>query len=77
MGKAGQALRQALTTHQISQNSLAVTMGVDRAKVYRWYHEKIDPTSETVVEIVKALNQLKPEAAKTFIENYLTDLINE
>ena len=75
MGKAGQALRETLKHHEISQNQLAVTMGLDRTKIYRWYHEKIDPTAETVAEIVKALNKIDPQAANTFIKRYLGDLI--
>ncbi|WP_272116571.1 helix-turn-helix domain-containing protein [Spirulina major] len=76
MGRAGQALRHTLEQHKISQNKLAVTMGIDRPKVHRWYHEKIDPTAETVVGIVLALNKLDSEAAKTFLESYLGELIN-
>lgn len=75
MGRAGQALRHTLEQHKISQNKLAVTMGIDRPKVHRWYHEKIDPTAETVVEIVIALNKLDPEAAQTFVDQYLMDLV--
>jgi transcriptional regulator with XRE-family HTH domain len=75
MGKAGHALRETLTRHEISQNQLAVTMGLDRTKIYRWYHEKIDPTAETVAEIVKALNKIDSKAANTFIQRYLGDLI--
>ncbi|MEB3279604.1 MAG: helix-turn-helix transcriptional regulator [Lyngbya sp.] len=75
MGQAGKALRETLTIYDISQNQLAVAMGIDRSKIYRWYHEKIDPTAETVVEMVKALNQIKPEAAEKFIQCYLGKLI--
>jgi transcriptional regulator with XRE-family HTH domain len=75
MGRAGQALRHTLEQHKISQNKLAVTMGIDRPKVHRWYHEKIDPTAETVVEIVIALNKLDSEAAQTFVNQYLMDLV--
>jgi transcriptional regulator with XRE-family HTH domain len=75
MGRAGQALRHTLEQHKISQNKLAVTMGIDRPKVHRWYHEKIDPTAETVAEIVIALNKLDSEAAQTFVNQYLMDLV--
>jgi predicted transcriptional regulator len=60
----------------ISQNKLAVALGTDRFKVYRWFHEKIDPTAETVAEIVKALNDINPCAAEMFVQLYLGDLID-
>jgi plasmid maintenance system antidote protein VapI len=40
MGKAGKALKQVLETYDISQNKLAVTMGISRANVNRWVHEQ-------------------------------------
>ena len=46
-------------------------MDVERNNVYRWVNEKRDPTAETVVEIVRALKFLNPEAAKTFTDLYL------
>ncbi|MBD6614803.1 helix-turn-helix domain-containing protein [Komarekiella sp. 'clone 1'] len=75
MGKAGQALRQVLESYNISQSQLATGLGVERPIVFRWYHEKIDPTAETVVEIVKALNKINQSAANEFIQVYLGDLI--
>jgi transcriptional regulator with XRE-family HTH domain len=74
MGKAGQALKQILEKYDISQNSLAVALGVERGSVYRWVHEVRDPNAETVVEIVKALRGLNPAAAKEFVETYLGDV---
>lgn len=74
MGKAGQALRQVLESYNISQSQLAVGLGVERPIVFRWYHEKIDPTAETVAEIVKALNNINKLAANDFIQAYLGDL---
>jgi plasmid maintenance system antidote protein VapI len=71
MGKAGQALKQVLEEYDISQYSLSVAMDVERNNVYRWVNEKRDPTAETVVEIVRALKSLNPEAAKTFTDLYL------
>lgn len=73
MGQAGKALQQVLERHHISQNKLAVTLGVPRSVVFKWVHEERDPTAETVVEIVKALRQLNSEAAETFIQLYLGD----
>lgn len=77
MGRAGKALKQTLEEHQISQNKLATCLGVGREKVFRWFHGKIDPTAETVVEIVKALKQIDASAAEKFIYLYLGELINK
>lgn len=74
MGKAGQALKQVLESYNISQSQLAAGLGVERPIVFRWYHEKIDPTAETVAEIVKALNKINQSAANDFIQVYLGDL---
>lgn len=71
MGKAGQALKQVLEEYGISQYSLSVVMDVERNNVYRWANEKRDPTAETVVEIVRALKSMNPEAAESFIKLYL------
>ncbi|MGD1905754.1 MAG: helix-turn-helix domain-containing protein [Leptolyngbyaceae cyanobacterium] len=77
MGRAGRALQETLATYELSQNKLAVTMGMERTVVYRWVHELVDPTGETIVEIVRALNQLDPQAAKAFIALYLIPVLNE
>jgi transcriptional regulator with XRE-family HTH domain len=77
MGRASQALKQVLEAYDISQNSLAVAMGVKRGSVNRWFHDKRDPTAETVVEVVKALNSMNSDAAKRFIELYLCEAIAE
>ncbi|MFP4122720.1 MAG: XRE family transcriptional regulator, partial [Coleofasciculus sp.] len=37
MGRAGQALKQALRTYGISQNKLAVALGIERTIVNRWF----------------------------------------
>jgi plasmid maintenance system antidote protein VapI len=73
MGKAGKALKQVLETYDISQNKLAVTMGVDRASVNRWVHEQRDPAGDVIVEIKNALRQLNPRAAEDFVRLYLGD----
>ncbi len=74
MGKAGQALRQVLESYNINQSQLAASLGVERPIVFRWYHEKIDPTAETVADIVKALNKINKSAANDFIQAYLGEL---
>lgn len=77
MGKAGEALRQVLETYGISQNKLAVALGIERGSVYRWVHEIRDPTAETVRDIVKVLQEINPTAAETFVELYLGELIKD
>jgi plasmid maintenance system antidote protein VapI len=77
MGRAGRALKETLETYAISQNKLAVTMGMERTVVYRWVHERTDPTGETIVEIVRSLNRLDPDAAKAFIALYLIPVLHE
>jgi transcriptional regulator with XRE-family HTH domain len=77
MGRASQALKQVLDTYGISQNQLAVTMGVERGSMFRWYHDKRDPTAETVVEIVEALKKLNYQAAEVFVHLYLGDTLKE
>jgi len=75
MGRASQALKQVLDTYGISQNQLAVAMGVERGSVFRWYHDKRDPTAETVVEIVEALKAINYNAAEMFVRLYLSDIL--
>ncbi len=75
MGRAGQALKQALGTYGISQNKLAVALGIERTIVNRWFHERADPSAETVADIVKALKEINPAAAEKFVELYLGELI--
>jgi len=76
MGKAGKVLKQVLQTYGISQNKLAIQMGVRSSVVYRWFNELIDPTADTVVKMVKALKQINPEAAREFVRLYLGDLVD-
>ncbi len=71
MGRAGKALKQALTTYVISQNQLAAAMGVGQANVSRWVNEVRDPGGETILEIREALQQINPAAAAEFIKLYL------
>ncbi|MFQ4135323.1 transcriptional regulator [Nodosilinea sp. PGN35] len=65
-----------LDTYGISQNQLAGAMGIERGSVSRWYHDKRDPTAETVVEIVEALKSLNYQAAEKFVQLYLSSLLN-
>jgi len=77
MGKAGKALRQVLETYGITQNKLAVALGVKPYAVFRWYHEQTDPTAETAVDIAKALQDIDPAAAQEFIRLYIGDVLDE
>jgi transcriptional regulator with XRE-family HTH domain len=77
MGRAGKALKQALTTYGISQNQLAAAMGVGHANVSRWVNEVRDPGGETILEIREALGQINPAAAEEFIGLYLEQPRNE
>ena len=71
MGKAGQALKQVLETYGISQNRLAVTMGIRRSNINRWVNEATDPAADAVLEIRDGLEQINPDAAEEFIRLYL------
>ncbi|MER3432308.1 MAG: XRE family transcriptional regulator [Leptolyngbya sp. ERB_1_1] len=71
MGKAGKALRQVLSTYGISQNRLAVTMGINRSTVHQWVNEISDPLAEAVTQMIKALREINSTAAEDFIDLYL------
>jgi len=77
MGKAGQALKRVLETHRITQSQLAVALQIERTNVYRWVHEQRDPSAETVVDILRALKQINPSAAETFVRLYLLEEIEK
>ncbi len=71
MGQAGKALRQVLETYGISQNQVAVKMGVGRSNVYRWVNEVRDPGAEMVLQLRDALQEINPEASIEFVKLYL------
>jgi plasmid maintenance system antidote protein VapI len=77
MGKAGQVLKHVLEKYDVSQYSLAKSLGVERTNVYRWVHEMRDPTAETLLDIVKALKTLNHKAAKEFVQLYLGDVVED
>jgi len=77
MGKAGKALNQVLKTHGISQNKLAVALGVRGSVIYRWFHEITDPTGDTIAEIAQALQGINPDAAEEFVRLYLGDFLQD
>jgi transcriptional regulator with XRE-family HTH domain len=76
MAKASQALKRVLEKFGISQNKLAVALGIDRSAVFKWVHDQREPTSETIVEIVKTLKQINPDAAQEFVQLYLGNLLD-
>jgi transcriptional regulator with XRE-family HTH domain len=73
MGKAGKALKQVLDTYKISQNKLAVAMGIGRSTVHYWFKEAQDPSADAVLEIRKGLRKINPAAAEEFIRLYLDE----
>ena len=77
MGKAGKVLRQILETYGISQNRLAVTMGVGRSTVHYWFNNTQDPSAESVTKIVEALQKIDRAAAKDFVRLYLGEIIED
>ena len=76
MAKASQALKLVLEKFGIGQNQLAVALGIDRSAVFKWVHDQREPTSETIVEIVKTLKQINPDAAQEFVQLYLGNLLD-
>ena len=73
MGKAGKALRQVLEAYDISQNKLAVAMGIGRSTMHYWFNDIRDPSAEAVLEIRKGLRKINPVAAEEFIRLYLDE----
>jgi len=71
MTRAGKALRQVLQTYGISQNQLAVAMGIGRSVVNGWVNENRTPSSEVVLNVRDALRLINSEAAEEFIRLYL------
>lgn len=74
MKKAGKALRRVLSTYGITQNKLAVTMGIGRSTIHHWVNESRDPAADAVLEIRKALHEIDPAAAEEFTRLYLGEL---
>ncbi len=66
-----------LESYRISQNKLAVTLGVKPSVVFRWFHEQTDPSGETIAEIAKALQGIDPAAADEFVRLYLGNYLQD
>jgi transcriptional regulator with XRE-family HTH domain len=76
MGRASQALKQILERYEITQNKLAVAMGISRANVGRWFHG-LDPSAENIVAITEALKVINFNAAKEFVRLYLGEIVED
>lgn len=77
MGKAGDALKNVLDAYGITQYALAKQMGIERNSLYRWVHSVRDPTADRVVEMVRALKAINPEAARAFVRLYLGEEVDD
>ena len=66
-------MRQVLEAYGISQNQLAVAMGVGRSTMHYWFKGTQDPSAEAVLEIRKGLRKINPVAAQEFIRLYLDE----
>jgi transcriptional regulator with XRE-family HTH domain len=73
MGKAGTVLKRVLEAYGISQNKLAVAMGIGRSSINRWVNENRDPSGDAILEIRKGLQKIDPTAAQEFIQLYLDE----
>ena len=71
MGKAGKVLKRVLETYSISQNKLAVAMGIGRSSINRWVNENRDPGGDVILEIRNGLQKIDSAAAEDFIRLYL------
>ena len=71
MGRAGKALKNGLQQYGISQNRLAVTMGVARSTVNQWVNEVSDPLADSIPDIITALETSEPSAAQIFLQLYI------
>jgi len=74
MGRAGKVLKTVLEKYEISQGKLAAVMGIGSSNVFRWANELRDPSSETVLAIIRALYKIDSTAAEEFKSSYLRDL---
>jgi transcriptional regulator with XRE-family HTH domain len=71
MGRAGKALKQVLATYGISQNQLAVTIGMGRSTINHWVNDKREPLADTIPEIVAGLAKINKAAARDFLVLFL------
>nr|WP_017297193.1 helix-turn-helix transcriptional regulator [Nodosilinea nodulosa] len=74
MGRAGKVLKTVLEKYEISQGKLATVMGIGSSNVFRSANGLRDPSSETVLAIIRALYKIDSTAAEEFESLYLTGL---
>lgn len=74
MGRAGKVLKTVMEKHGISQGKLAAVMGIGASNIYRWANEIRDPSSETVLSLIKGLKQIQIDAAEEFKSLYFEDI---
>ena len=77
MGKAGYVLKQVLEQYSITQYQLAANLGINRTSVYRWCNGKIDPTGDTILEILRVLKAMNPKAAEAFVTQYISSELDD
>lgn len=77
MGKAGIVLKRVLGTYGISQNKLAVAMGIGRSSINRWVNENRDPAGDAILEIRRGLQKINPAAAEEFTRLYWHDTVDD
>ncbi len=77
MVKDGKDIRQVLETYGITQNKLAVALGIKPYAVFRWFHEQTDPSAEAAADIANALQEIDPTAADEFVRLYLGDFLQD
>ncbi|MBI4784167.1 MAG: helix-turn-helix transcriptional regulator [Oscillatoriophycideae cyanobacterium NC_groundwater_1537_Pr4_S-0.65um_50_18] len=51
-------------------------MGVGRSTVHYWFNNTQDPTAESVLQIIEALQKIDKAAAKDFVRLYLGDVFS-
>lgn len=74
MGRARKVLKTVLEKYQISQGKLATVMRIGSSNVFRWANELRDPSSETVLALMRALYKIDSTAVEEFKSLYLRDL---
>ena len=77
MSQAGKALKQVLENYRISQNKLAIKMGINPSTISHWANKSRDPSASAIINILDGLKQINPEAAKDFVKLYLNESIED
>lgn len=48
---------------------------IDRSVVFKWLYEQREPTSQTIVEIARAIKAMNPAAPQEFIQLCLCHIV--